>query len=210
MVAHLLNVILSTPRCGSSTVQRAAEVLGGSGSFLREPFNPHEREEFVPPYLRPLDMVERAKALLADPGRVLGVKHVYSPFVSVHERQLSLQVLHMLLGQPNVRVILLTRRNVSHQFISLEIAHQTRDWWSEGVQALPSNLGTVKAGGADQINEFEIKARLRKLENANELLRQVTSYSAAVVQEVIYEDLFRLPSGLVAQRFTTGHFFPSK
>ena len=169
---------------------RAAEVLAGSGTFLREPFNRNEREEFIPKEMRSLSVTQRVGFVLDNPTLYLGIKHIYSPFVSAEEKRENLNVIRTLLIKKRLRVLLITRRNIERQFISLEIAHQTNDWWNYGPQALPKAIGLVQAGCSSEIGDAEIFKRLKMLSEATELLRNLLKSIKVQVSEVAYEEIF--------------------
>ncbi|MES1990972.1 MAG: hypothetical protein V4441_08480 [Pseudomonadota bacterium] len=183
-------IILSTPRCGSSTFMDCAELVFGKGSFIREPLNPYENPKWHPSFLHGKSVSERVD-LLTDPSCcVVGIKHVFSPFNRAMNTEDNFHALVRLLTLPDMRVVLLSRRNVFHQFVSIEIALQSGDWWSNGVEALPTILGPIKAGGHAPLTGPAIIERIEKLGQSGKLLRDICRLLGINWVEYFYEDLF--------------------
>jgi LPS sulfotransferase NodH len=181
-------LILSTPRCGSSTFMNCAQSWL-QRPFVREPLNPWERPDFHPPLLHRKSVQERADVVCGTAWRIAGIKHVHDPFLDPSERATSLRALRQVLAVRNIKVILLSR-SVREQFISMEMALQTRDWWSLGPGALPHALGPVQAGTARPIDDAEISRRLVMLHRATLELAQACADCAADFVEYSYEGLF--------------------
>ena len=127
--------------------------------------------------------------MLTDPRcPVEGIKHVHSPF---NQRMAGEEAaLRGLLSLRGLKVILLSRRDVAAQFISMEIALQTGDWWSAGPGALPKAIGPVRAGSEASLDDAAIAARLLRLSRAAEWLKQLCTATGARFVERSYEDLF--------------------
>lgn len=201
-------VILSTPRCGSSTLMSCAELALGRQSFIREPLNPYEDMRWHPSFLHGKSVAERA-ALLCDPAcPVQGVKHVFSPFNQAMSDDQDVEALVRLLSLPDLKVILLTRGNVFRQFISMEIALQTGDWWSSGAAALPAELGPIKSGSNMALSEDQIAARIDRLERAHQQLRDICALLKIDFVEYAYETLFEgnVEDSLIWVRQALTHF----
>lgn len=201
-------LILSTPRCGSSTIMACAERVLGAGTFVREPLNPYEDPSHHPSILHGMTIAERTAALLDPRCPIRGVKHVHSPFNQRMKGEDG--ALRAILSIKGLRVILLSRRNVPQQFISMEIALQSGDWWSSGPAALPDVLGPIKAGGDKPLDDDAIAMRLEHLENAAEWLRQLCRATNARYIERTYEDLFCADPAAAARGISAAlaHFTP--
>lgn len=175
--------------------------------FVREPLNPWERPEFHPPILHGKSVRERAMVICRADWAPPGMKHVQDPFLDAPKTEASLVALRQVLSVPDVRVILL-RRSVPEQFISMEIALQTRDWWSLGADALPAALAPIRSGTSQAINEEEIQRRLAKLQEATRQLAEICRECGADYIERSYEELFRGSCADAAENVVhaLGHF----
>ena len=183
-------LILSTPRCGSSTLMACCEIVFGAGSFVREPLNPYEDSRHHPSILHDASIRDRA-AILCDPASpVIGIKHVYSPFNPAMTDPSALEALRRVLAIDGLRVILLSRQNLRHQFVSMEIALQTGDWWSYGPDALPDSIDSVRAGRQRPIDDGVIRDQLFQLNDATSQLRTMCCQLKVDLAERSYEELF--------------------
>lgn len=183
-------LILSTPRCGSSILMASAAIVFGKDSFIREPLNPYEDQKWHPDFLHRKSVSDRAVMLCAPDCPVLGIKHVFSPFNQAMSSASDIEALARILMLPGLKVILLSRENIFHQLISMEIALQTGDWWSSGPAALPPVLGPVRAGGEVPLDEGALLMRLEKLRQSTQKMRDICDLLKVDWREWTYESLF--------------------
>ena len=189
-------LILSTPRCGSSTLMACAELLLGQ-RFIREPLNANERPDFHPEILHGKSVRGRAELLCEPDWSIPGIKHVYNPFGGAPAQEEDIAALRRVLSIPGLKVILLTRNAVHRQFVSMEAALQSGDWWSLGSEALPGALGPIKAGNAQPIPDADVARRLVKLHAATEVLRSLCTDTASDFTEHSYEAIFSAAPDMV-------------
>lgn len=176
-------IIMSLPRCGSTTLMH---VLNCHPEIrcIREPFNP---DQWRDTYLGRVRGIPSLDATLADIWRKYnGIKHVWEmsgwPFgvdVSVNLR---------LLAQPEVRVVLLTRRNHLQRIISHEIAAQT-DIWQR-----PSRPGAAEEDIASTplapLDPAALRRAIERSRQATALAMAMLRSSGTRFREFFYEDIY--------------------
>jgi hypothetical protein len=176
--------------------------------FVREPLHPGEKAEFHPTELHGKSAEERARIVCAEAWRSPGIKHVHGPVLDPPSNAAKLKVSRQLLGIKGLKVILLSRRNVRHQFLSMEVAYQNADWWSHGPAALPESIGPLRAGTREELSDEQIARRVALLAQATIDLRQLCFEVGADFIERTYEELFEgTPSNAIGHIQRALRFF---
>ena len=180
-------LILALPRTGSSTLQRVFAELRGI-PFIREPFNRDERSH--PPSIRAVTSLSERLRILAAPGSVHGVKHVHDPLHWELGKPEAWDLLQSLCALPDCRIVFLYRQNILRQFLSMEIAHQTRNWGVTNEASVPAHAGEVRQGGSSPWSEERIEEALELLKQTTERISLVLTQSGAQFLAFDYENLF--------------------
>jgi LPS sulfotransferase NodH len=182
-------LILALPRTGSSTLQHVFSGLRGV-PFIREPFNRNEWPGAHPPSIRGVaDLAERLR-ILAAPGPVHAVKHVHDPLHWELGTPGGWELLEKLCRLPDCRIVFLYRQNILRQFLSTEIAHQTKNWGNTSEAAVPPRAGPVRQGEGEPWSEAQIERALELLQRTNERILSELTNSGASFLPFSYETLY--------------------
>lgn len=197
-------LILALPRTGSSTLQHVFGGLRGL-PFIREPFN-RDEPPGAPSIRGVSDLRERFR-ILAAPGPVHGVKHVYDPLHWELGTPIGWELVESLCRLPGCRIVFLYRQNILRQFLSMEIAHQTRNWGVTTEATVPAHAGPVRQGGAPWSDE-QIESALELLQRTTERIRSELTKSGAAFLPFSYEELYGAAAGSAMAEFNriAAHF----
>jgi hypothetical protein len=188
-------VLCSLPRCGSTTLNRAMNLVPGIWVDFEPVFDD------MPPTIAAV--VGRVDEILADHS---GFKHVYRetgyPFRRVdeapieqmeRERDLWLELNAAILNYPGLRVLFLRRRDAFQRVVSDLVAKATNEWGES----------TATPVREQEVKEYRIRQRARELpaldetrlrwylQHGTDMERQLRRrITANPVHELWYEDLF--------------------